>query len=72
MLPSDIQSIIGSSTNKRVFFCPDQILAKSPVEMLPFGDGKRFGDKVAIAYLSSAKELLRGVPRPWPLEVSNW
>ena len=59
MLPSDVQSIIGSSTVKRVFFCPDQILAKVPVEMLPFGDGKRFGDKVAIAYLSSAKELLR-------------
>lgn len=59
MLPSDIQSIVSSSTIKRVFFCPDQILAKVPVEMLPFGDGKRFGDKVAIAYLSSAKELLR-------------
>lgn len=59
MLPSDIQSIISSSTNKRIFFCPDQILAKIPVEMLPFADGKRFGDKVAIAYLSSVKELLR-------------
>ena len=28
MLPSDVQSIIGSSTIKRVFFCPDQILSK--------------------------------------------
>ena len=59
MLPADIQSVIGSSNIKRVVFCPDQTLAKIPVEMLPFGDGKRFGDKVAIAYLSSAKELLR-------------
>lgn len=59
MLPSDIQTIIGGSNIKRVFFCPDQILAKIPVEMLPFGDGKRFGDKLAITYLSSAKELLR-------------
>ena len=59
MLPADIQSIIGSSNIKRVVFCPDQISAKLPVEMLPFRDGKRFGDKVAIAYLSSTKELLR-------------
>ena len=59
MLPSTIQSIINSSNIKRVFFCPDQILAKFPVEILPFVDGKRFGDKIAIAYLTSAKELLR-------------
>ena len=59
VLPSDVQSIIASSNIKRVFFCPDQILAKVPIEMLPFEGGVRFGDKYAIAYLSSAKELLR-------------
>ena len=59
MFPANIQSVIGSSNIKCVVFCPDQTLAKIPVEMLPFRDGKRFEDKVAIAYLSSAKELLR-------------
>ena len=59
MLPSDIQSILDSCNVKRVLFCPDQILAKVPIEMFPFRGGVRFGDKYAIAYLSSAKELLR-------------
>ena len=59
LLPTEVQSLLDSKNIKRVFFCPDLVLAKVPVEILPFGDGTRFGEKYAIAYLSSAKELLR-------------
>lgn len=59
MIPSDIQKFLSTPPAKQVFFCPDQILAKFPVEILPFGDGMVFGEKCALTYLSSAKELLR-------------
>ena len=61
MLPDELQCFIfdvTASTN-RIYFCPDQILSKYPIEILPLADGKRLGEKVAITYLSSARELLR-------------
>ncbi len=59
MLPDDLQSFIADASIECVYFCPDQVLAKFPIEILPFRDGKRLGEKVAITYLSSARELLR-------------
>ena len=59
MIPSDVQALLSTPPAKHVFLCPDQILTKFPVEILPFGDGKVFGEKCALTYLSSAKELLR-------------
>ena len=59
MLPNDLQLLINDDAIKRVYFCPDQILAKFPVEILPLRNGQRLGEKVAITYLSSARELLR-------------
>ena len=60
MIPNDVQALLTNHPIKRVFLCPDQLMAKFPVEILPFGDGERFGEKYAISYLSSSKELLRG------------
>ena len=59
MLPMDLQAIISNDEIESVYFCPDQVLSKFPIEILPFNDGKRFGEKVAITYLSSAREILR-------------
>lgn len=59
MLPNDIQSLVSSAAVECIYFCPDQVLAKFPIEILPFSDGERLGEKVGIAYLSSARELLR-------------
>jgi CHAT domain-containing protein/tetratricopeptide (TPR) repeat protein len=61
MFPIELQTLIFdvNSKVKRIFFCPDQILSKYPVEILPFTDGQRLGEKVAITYISSARELLR-------------
>ena len=59
MIPTDVQALLATPPMKRVFFCPDQLIAKFPVEILPFGNRLRFGEKCAVSYLSSAKELLR-------------
>ena len=59
MIPFDIQPLINDKAIKRLYFCPDQVLAKFPVEILPLGNGQRLGERVAITYLSSARELLR-------------
>lgn len=59
MIPFDVQLLINDATIKRLYFCPDQVLAKFPIEILPLGTGQRLGDKVAITYLSSARELIR-------------
>lgn len=59
MFPRDIQSFISSAAVESIYFCPDQVLAKFPIEILPFRDGKYLGDNVSITYLSSARELLR-------------
>ena len=59
MIPFDVQLLINDKSIKRLYFCPDQVLAKFPVEILPLGNGQRLGERVAITYLSSARELLR-------------
>ena len=59
MIPFDVQLLINDKAIKRLYFCPDQVLAKFPVEILPLGTGQRLGEKVAITYLSSARELIR-------------
>lgn len=59
MIPADVQALIAGPRKKRVFFCPDQLLSKFPVEILPFRDGVRLGEKCAITHLSSTKELFR-------------
>ena len=59
LLPDDLQAIISGPSIARLYFCPDQVLAKFPIGILPFRDGKRLGDVVALTYLSSARELLR-------------
>ena len=59
MIPFDIQLLINDKAIKRLYFCPDQVLTKFPVEILPLGNGQRLGEKVAITYLSSARELVR-------------
>ena len=59
MIPFDIQLLINDTAIKRLYFCPDQVLTKFPIEILPTGDGQQLGEKVAITYLSSARELLR-------------
>jgi len=59
MIPFDLQLLINDKTIKRLYFCPDQVLAKFPIEILPLGNGQRLGEKMAITYLSSARELLR-------------
>ena len=59
MLPGDLQMLINDSTIKRAYFCPDQVLSKFPIEILPLKNGQLLGEKVAVTYLSSARELLR-------------
>ena len=59
MIPFDIQVLINDAAIKRLYFCPDQVLSKFPFEILPLGTGQRLGEKVAITYLSSARELIR-------------
>jgi CHAT domain-containing protein len=59
VFPDELQSLISSVAIESVYFCPDQVLAKYPIEALLFRDGKRLGEEVAISYLSSARELLR-------------
>jgi len=59
MLPGDLQMLINDSTIKRVYFCPDQVLSKFPIEILPLKNGRLLGEKVAVTYLTSARELLR-------------
>lgn len=59
MIPFDIQVLINDTAIKRLYFCPDQVLSKFPFEILPLGTGQRLGEKVAITYLSSARELIR-------------
>ena len=59
MLPGDLQMLINDTTIKRIYFCPDQVLSKFPIEILPLKNGQLLGEKVAVTYLSSARELLR-------------
>ena len=59
MIPFDIQVLINDAAIKRLYFCPDQVLSKFPFEILPLGTGQWLGEKVAITYLSSARELIR-------------
>lgn len=59
MIPEDVQALLTTHSIKRVFLCPDQLIAKFPVEILPLGDSERFGERYAISYLSSSKQLLR-------------
>jgi len=58
MLPGDLQMLINDSTIKRAYFCPDQALSKFPIEILPLKNGQLLGEKVAVTYLSLARELL--------------
>ena len=59
MLPDDIQSLLEELGIKHIYFCPDQLLSMLPIEILPFGNGTRLGEKYSISYLSSSKELIR-------------
>ena len=59
VLPTEVQTLVAGTYVKRILFCPDQLLAKFPLEILPFKDGERLGQKCAITYMSSARELLR-------------
>ena len=59
LLPEDVQSVLTSSRVKRIFFCPDQFISKLPLDLLQFSNKETLGSKCAIAYLSSAKELVR-------------
>lgn len=60
LFPEELKFIFDTARGiQHIYFCPDQILAKYPIEIIPFPDGQRLWEKVAIAHLSSARELLR-------------
>lgn len=59
LIPQDVQVLIDHPNVKRVFICPDVSLAVLPLELLLFEDGMTLGEKCSIAYLSSAREILR-------------
>ena len=59
LIPPDVQILIDHTDLKRVFICPDVSLAVLPLELLLFEDGMTLGEKCNIAYLSSAREILR-------------
>ncbi len=59
VLPTEVQTLVSGTCVKRILFCPDQLLAKFPLEILLFQDGERLGQKCAITYMSSARESLR-------------
>lgn len=59
MLPDDLQMLVNDATIQRVYFCPDQVLSKFPIEILPLKTGQQLSEKVAVTYLSSAREILR-------------
>ena len=59
LIPPNVQILIDHPNVKRVFICPDVSLAVLPLELLLFEDGMTLGEKCNIAYLSSAREILR-------------
>ena len=60
LFPPKVREIIEDSNVKRIFLCPDLLMARLPLDLISFPDNEMLYQKCAVTLLSSSREILRG------------
>ena len=60
LFPPKVREIVEDSHVKRIFLCPDLLMALFPLDLILFPDNKMLYQKCAVTFLSSSREILRG------------